>query len=77
MDLPPRLINERKKTLKKWYLYKTINTRKKGKKTMGCVEEIGAEGFEPPTLWSQTRCASQTALYPEKDGCRIHDKVDI
>ncbi len=28
-------------------------------------EKIGAEGFEPPTLWSQTRCASQAALCPE------------
>ena len=25
-------------------------------------EVIGAEGFEPPTFWSQTRRASQTAL---------------
>jgi hypothetical protein len=29
-------------------------------------EVIGAEGFEPPTYWSQTSRASQTALYPEK-----------
>jgi hypothetical protein len=28
-------------------------------------KKIGAEGFEPPTLWSQTRCASQAALCPE------------
>lgn len=26
---------------------------------------IGAEGFEPPTYWSQTSRASQTALYPD------------
>ena len=26
---------------------------------------VGAERFELPTLWSQTRCASQTALRPE------------
>ncbi len=25
---------------------------------------VGAEGFEPPTPWSQTRCANQTALRP-------------
>ncbi len=28
-------------------------------------EPIGAEGFEPPTYWSQTSRASQTALCPE------------
>lgn len=27
---------------------------------------FGAEGFEPPTYWSQTSRASQTALYPDK-----------
>src|SRR3990167_3373385 len=27
---------------------------------------IGVEGFEPPTFWSQTRRASQTALYSEE-----------
>gem|GEM_PF-2595649 len=27
---------------------------------------IGVEGFEPPTFWSQTRRASQTALYSER-----------
>ena len=32
----------------------------------GIVREFGAEGFEPPTYWSQTSRASQTALYPEK-----------
>ena len=26
---------------------------------------VGAEGFEPPTLCSQSRCASQTALCPD------------
>jgi len=26
---------------------------------------VGAEGFEPPTLWSQTKCASQAALCPD------------
>src|SRR5688572_5101443 len=26
---------------------------------------VGVTGFEPATLWSQTRCASQAALHPE------------
>ena len=26
---------------------------------------VGVRGFEPPTLWSQTRCASQAALHPD------------
>ena len=26
---------------------------------------VGVAGFEPATLWSQTKCASQTALYPD------------
>ncbi len=30
-------------------------------------EKFGAEGFEPPTLCSQSRCASQTALCSEWD----------
>jgi hypothetical protein len=28
--------------------------------------KFGAEGFEPPTYWSQTSRASQTALYPDQ-----------
>ncbi len=32
----------------------------------GKVKEFGAEGFEPPTYWSQTSRASQTALCPDK-----------
>lgn len=28
------------------------------------AKKIGVIGFEPTTLWSQTRCASQTALHP-------------
>lgn len=27
--------------------------------------KVGVIGFEPTTLWSQTRCASQTALHPD------------
>ncbi len=30
----------------------------------GTVKKIGAEGFEPPTYWSQTSRASQAALCP-------------
>ena len=29
------------------------------------LKMVGVAGFEPATLWSQTKCASQTALYPE------------
>ena len=31
----------------------------------GILKMVGAEGFEPPTLWSQTKCASQAALCPD------------
>ncbi len=24
---------------------------------------VGEEGFEPPTLWSQTRCATKLTLF--------------
>ena len=27
---------------------------------------VGVKGFEPSTPWSQTKCANQTALHPEK-----------
>lgn len=33
----------------------------------GKVERFGVEGFEPPTFCSQSRRASQAALYPEKE----------
>ena len=29
------------------------------------LKKVGVIGFEPTTLWSQTRCASQTALHPD------------
>ena len=29
------------------------------------LKKVGVRGFEPPTLWSQTRCASQAALHPD------------
>lgn len=33
----------------------------------GQIKEFGVEGFEPPAFCSQSRRASQAALYPEKD----------
>lgn len=36
------------------------------KVTGGEVKEFGVEGFEPPTHCSQSNCASQTALYSER-----------
>ena len=27
---------------------------------------VGAEGFEPPTLWSQTRCATRLRYAPSR-----------
>jgi len=30
------------------------------------IKMVGAAGFEPATLWSQTRCASQAALCPDE-----------
>ena len=29
-----------------------------------CYEMVGARGFEPPTLWSQTRCATRLRHAP-------------
>lgn len=31
---------------------------------------VGAKGFEPSTPWSQTKCANQTALRPDKTSYR-------
>ena len=33
------------------------------------VSSVGVIGFEPTTLWSQTRCASQAAPHPELICC--------
>ncbi len=30
---------------------------------------VGEEGFEPPTLWSQTRCATKLRYSPERCVC--------
>jgi hypothetical protein len=37
---------------------------------------VGDEGFEPPTLWTQTRCATQAALIAETYGgsCGVRDR---
>ena len=37
---------------------------------------VGARGFEPPAPWSQTRCANQTALRPDKNVFEVSQKVD-
>lgn|GEM_PF-7073321 len=41
--------------------------RSKGKKIyyLRFIKKVGTEGFEPPTYWSQTSRANQTALCPE------------
>ena len=36
------------------------------------LKMVGVEGFEPPTFWSQTKRASQTALYPESVSFNIY-----
>ncbi len=49
--------------------------RNENEKSLGFTKEtkafsiVGVKGFEPSTLWSQTRCASQTALHPERSEC--------
>ncbi len=48
------------RTYKKTQLY----TRSMGIGYKNWVNQIGARGFEPPTLCSQSRCASQAALCP-------------
>ena len=35
---------------------------------------VGEEGFEPPTLWSQTRCATKLRYSPTKFCLRIFDE---
>ena len=48
-----------------------ISTWRKDKKKALFLKEkqgfliVGVKGFEPSTLWSQTRCASQAALHPD------------
>ncbi len=32
---------------------------------------VGVEGFEPPTLWSQTRCATKLRYTPTYETCRV------
>jgi hypothetical protein len=39
---------------------------------------VGAERFELPTLWTQTRCASQTALRSDTSHkCKYHYKNSL
>ena len=35
---------------------------------------VGVRGFEPPTPWSQTRCANRTALHPDEERKVYHNK---
>ena len=35
-----------------------------GRSTLIDCELVGEEGFEPPTLWSQTRCATRLRYTP-------------
>ncbi len=36
------------------------------------MKVVGAEGFEPPTLWSQTRCAARLRYAPTPTGlCHV------
>ena len=36
---------------------------KKGSNFRHFLASVEVKGFEPPTLWSQTRCANRTALH--------------
>jgi hypothetical protein len=43
------------------------------------LRSVGVAGFEPATLWSQTRCANRAALHPvlhsealAKECCYLH-----
>ncbi len=42
----------------------TGNVRAGGRRSADFKELVGAEGFEPPTLWSQTRCATRLRYAP-------------
>ena len=43
----------------------TVATSGRPIQTLGFKERmVGAEGFEPPTLWSQTRCATRLRYAP-------------
>ena len=39
---------------------------------------VGVAGFEPATLWSQTRCANRAALHPENfESQKYHNFSDF
>ena len=64
------LLTEQWDGLDEIYVLTDALTQRGRRKLMGFEaaggKVIGAEGFEPPTYWSQTSRASQTALCPEK-----------
>ncbi len=35
---------------------------------------VGEEGFEPPTLWSQTRCATKLRYSPSIGSCHASQR---
>ncbi len=41
------------------YIQKNLSLRR------GFLKVVGEEGFEPPTLWSQTRCATKLRYSPK------------
>ena len=49
------------------------------KKTLRCLRHrrafsfVGVAGFEPATLWSQTRCANRAALHPASSSVAFFD----
>ncbi len=50
---------------------------KKGNLKSSCLS-VEMKGFEPPTLWSQTRCASQLryiSVTLSELRCKISDKI--
>ncbi len=66
------LLTEQWDGLDELYVFPEALTARGRRKLMGFeaaggkVHEFGAEGFEPPTYWSQTSRASQTALCPDQ-----------
>ena len=61
-------------TCQKWSIsgkigmtFRSVRYTKKPRNPKGIAgfSQVGVIGFEPTTLWSQTRCASQTALHPD------------
>ena len=40
-------------------------------------ELVRVVGFEPTTLWSQTRCANQTALHSDENGAPRQNRTAV